>query len=76
MNRQKSHRKSEAATRLMMEMHEMLNDIAASSAVLGQTPFEGVWACRELAANLNTALLEFEIKLAELGHHTFDVRKD
>lgn len=74
MNRQKSDRKADAAIRLMKEMHEMLNDITASATVLGHTPFDGVWACRGLAENLHTALLEFEIKLADLGHHSFNVR--
>jgi hypothetical protein len=75
MNRHKSKRKSQAANRLMKEMHEMLSDIAASATVLGHTPFDGVWACRELAESLHTALLEFEIKLAEIGQHSFNVRK-
>jgi hypothetical protein len=67
--------KSETAFKLLAEMQEMLNDIAASAAILGATPFEGVWAAKRLAASLHQALLEFEIELAEQGRHEFQVRQ-
>lgn len=77
MNRQNTRSpKVEAAFRLMDEMRDMLNDIAASASILGATPFEGAPACRDLSGKLHTALLEFEIELGAIGHHTFDVRKD
>lgn len=64
-----------AAYRLMEEMRDMLNDIAASATILGGTPFDGRHACRNLSGKLHGALLEFEIELAEIGRHEFAVRK-
>ncbi|MBZ0135302.1 MAG: hypothetical protein K8I27_02875 [Planctomycetes bacterium] len=76
MNRHDTHSpKVTAAFRLMDEMRDMLNDIAASANILGATPFEGAPACRDLSGKLHTALLEFEIELGAIGHHTFDVRE-
>jgi hypothetical protein len=66
--------KSETAFRLMEEMREMLNDIASSATILGATPFEGRQAAKKLSAALHTALLEFEVELAEQGRHEFEVR--
>ncbi len=64
-----------AAYRLMEEMRDMLNDIAASAAILGGTPFDGRHACRELSAHLHSALLEFEVELAAIGRHEFEVKE-
>lgn len=64
-----------AAYRLMEEMREMLNDIAASATILGGTPFDGRHACRELSAHLHRALLEFEVELADIGRHEFEVKE-
>jgi hypothetical protein len=68
--------KTTAALALMDEMRLMLNDIASSAAILGATPFPGGAAAKALAGNLHTALLEFEIALAEIGRHQFAVRSE
>lgn len=75
MKRNTTSPRVEAAYRLMEEMRDMLNDIAASATILGATPFDGRHACRDLSGELHGALLEFEIKLAEIGRHEFAVRK-
>ncbi|MCG3184558.1 MAG: hypothetical protein ICCCNLDF_02685 [Planctomycetes bacterium] len=67
--------KSVAAFKLTAEMQEMLNDIAASATILGATPFAGGPAAKKLAASLHQALLEFEIELAAIGRHEFEVKK-
>jgi hypothetical protein len=68
--------KTTAALALLDEMRLMLNDIAASAAILGATPFAGGAAANTLAGNLHTALLEFEIALADIGRHEFAVRAE
>lgn len=68
--------KSATAFRLVDEMHEMLNDIAASATILGATPFDGAAPSKTLAVRLHEALLEFEIELAALGRHSFEVKTD
>ncbi|MEZ5992074.1 MAG: hypothetical protein R3E76_06955 [Planctomycetota bacterium] len=66
--------KTETAFNLLEEMRELLNDIAASATILGATPFAGGPAAKQLSGRLHTALLEFEVELAELGRHQFEVR--
>ena len=66
--------KSDTAFRLLHELHEMLNDIAASATILGATPFEGAEPAKALGNSLHGALLEFEIELAALGRHEFEVK--
>jgi hypothetical protein len=68
--------KSKTALNLLDEMREMLNDIAASATILGATPFAGGPAAKLLAADLHTALLEFEIGLSAIGRHEFAVRRN
>lgn len=70
----KTTTKTVAAFALLEEMRELLNDIAASATILGATPFAGAPHARELSAALHGALLEFELGLAELGRHEFQVR--
>jgi hypothetical protein len=71
---QLSARKAAGAIKVMQEMRTMLDDIARSATILGGTPFAGRDAARALARSLNVALLEYEIGLAELGGHEFDVK--
>jgi hypothetical protein len=66
--------KSKTALALLEEMRAMLNDIAASATILGATPFPGAPAAKELSGNLHTALLQFEIALAQIGRHEFAVK--
>jgi hypothetical protein len=68
--------RSQTAFALVDEMHEMLNDIAVSATILGATPFTGAAPAKALAERLHEALLEFEIELAALGRHSFDVKLD
>jgi len=68
--------KTTAAFGLMDEMRTMLNDIAASAAILGATPFAGGPAAKALAMHLHTVLLEFEIAMAEIGRHQFAVKQE
>lgn len=68
--------KSQMAFRLLDEMHEMLDDIAASATILGATPFEGGAPSKALAVKLHEALLEFEIQLAALGRYSFEVKTE
>jgi hypothetical protein len=76
MNKQNAAKgRAETAFRLLDEMHEMLNDIAASATILGGTPFDGAPAAKELSGRLHGALLEFEIALAQIGRHSFEVKK-
>ncbi|MCB9895728.1 MAG: hypothetical protein H6839_14880 [Planctomycetes bacterium] len=74
MPKQNTKSKSETAFRLLDEMHEMLNDIAASATILGATPFNGAGPSKALAVKLHEALLEFEIGLAAIGRHSFEVK--
>ena len=55
----------EAAYRLMEEMRDMLNDIAASATILGGTPFEGRHACIELSGKLHSRPNLFNMTWAE-----------
>ncbi|MBK8205249.1 MAG: hypothetical protein IPK87_00520 [Planctomycetes bacterium] len=66
-------RKSARAQQLLEEIREMLNDIAQSATILGATPFAGRQAAAHLGASLHTTLLEFEIALAEVQFHNFEV---
>ena len=66
--------RSETAFQLLEELREMLNDIAASATILGTTPFAGARAAKQLSGTLHTALLEFEIELAAIDRHEFEVR--
>lgn len=61
------------AMNLLLEMREMLNDIAQSATILGATPFAAREAANALGTNLHTALLEFEIALAQVHNHNFHV---
>ena len=67
--------KSETALGLMQELRTMLNDIAASATILGATPFVGGPVAKELSASLHSALLQFEIGLAQIGRHEFAVKQ-
>ncbi|MCC7508023.1 MAG: hypothetical protein IT464_01450 [Planctomycetes bacterium] len=66
-------RKSARAQQLLEEIREMLNDIAQSATILGATPFPGRKAAANLGASLHTTLLEFEIALADVKLHNFEV---
>ncbi len=68
-----ARRKSARAQQLLEEIREMLNDIAESATILGATPFPGRQAAAQLGTELHTALLEFEIALAEARIHSFEV---
>lgn len=73
-NRTTTARESRAMN-LLLEMREMLNDIAQSASILGATPFAGREAASALGASLHTALLEFEIALAQVHNHDFNVKQ-
>lgn len=64
------------AAALLHEIRDLLDDIAQSSTILGATPFAGREAAHRLAGALHTALLEYEIDLAKIGLHEFDVKRD
>jgi hypothetical protein len=58
----------------LTEIRHLINGVALSAAILGHAPFEGRRAASRLAQSLQTALLEFEIALAEDGLHSFEVK--
>ncbi len=62
------------AWRVVEDMRQMLNDITASATILGTAPFDGAAPVRKLAGSMGTALLEYEIELADLGVHEFQVK--
>jgi hypothetical protein len=70
-----SPRKQQGAMLLLRDIRTMLDDIAQSATILGATPFAGRQAARSLADALHSMLLEYEISLAELGLHAFDVKQ-
>ncbi len=70
-----SPRKAAGAIKVMQDMRTMLDDIARSATILGGTPFAGRETARALAHSLNVALLEYEIGLADLGGHDFEVKR-
>jgi hypothetical protein len=61
--------------KLLSEMRVMVNDIARSATILGATPFAGRDAAKALAESMHAAVLEYEIALAALGEHEFDVKQ-
>lgn len=61
-----SPRKTEGALQLLQDIRGMLDDLAQSSTILGATPFAGRQAAKSLAVALHTALLEYEVNLAEI----------
>lgn len=62
------------AWRVVDDMRQMLNDITASATILGSAPFDGAAPVRKLACSMASALLEYEIELAELDVHEFQVK--
>ena len=70
-----SPRKAAGAMAVLADIREMLDDIARSATILGGTPFDGREVARDLAQSLNSTLLEYEMGLAELDQHRFQVKQ-
>ncbi|RIK59876.1 MAG: hypothetical protein DCC64_15420 [Planctomycetota bacterium] len=62
--------------RYMLKQRRILDDIAKASEVLSRYRHAGAQAAENAATGIQTALLEYELALAETNRHTFgDLRR-